>query len=73
MPPGFKVVKRIEDDSEGFEPVDVELGIFNVRVMGFELDVGVELLSDFFGYLELISALVYEEGDMGGAPEPWTS
>jgi hypothetical protein len=33
MAPGIKVIKRIEDDSEGFEPVNVELGIFDIGVV----------------------------------------
>jgi hypothetical protein len=33
MAAGIKVIERIEDDSKGFEPVDVELGIFDIGVV----------------------------------------
>lgn len=33
MAAGIKVIEGIEDDGESFEPVDVELGIFDVGVV----------------------------------------
>jgi hypothetical protein len=33
MAAGIKVIERIEDDGESFEPVNVELGIFDVGVV----------------------------------------
>lgn len=60
MSSGFEIVQRIEDDSESLEPVDVKLGIFYVGVVGFELDVWVEFLSNFFRYLEIYEYLYKE-------------
>lgn len=51
MSPRFKVVKSIEDEVEALEPVDVELRVFDVCVMRFELDVRIELGSGLFGNL----------------------
>jgi hypothetical protein len=42
------IVKRIEDDVETLEKVDVELRIFDVRVVGFDVDVRVELARRLF-------------------------
>lgn len=51
MAPGVEIVERIEDDGKGFEPIYIELGVFDVGVVGFEFDVRVELLGDIFRYL----------------------
>ena len=48
MAPSIKVVQRIEDKIEPFEPADVELRIFYVGMMRFELDMGVKFCSGFF-------------------------
>lgn len=42
MAPSIEVVERIEDDAELFEPVDVELSFFDVRMVGFYLDIRIE-------------------------------
>ena len=47
----LKVVKRIEYEVEGAKPVDIELRILDVRMIGFYLDVGVEALRSIFRYL----------------------
>ena len=43
-----KVVQRIEDDIEAPKPRNIEVGIFDVRMVRFELDVGIELMRGFF-------------------------
>jgi len=47
----IEVIERVEDDVELLEPCDVELRVLDVVVVGFDLDVGVELLRRFFGNL----------------------
>ena len=42
MAAGVEVVERIEDEGEGLEPFDVELGVLDVGVVGVEGDGGVE-------------------------------
>ena len=48
MPSRIKVVKSIEDNREPLEPFYIELRIFNVGMVRFELDVRVELRGAFF-------------------------
>jgi len=47
MPPCLQVVQRVEDYGESTEPLDVELGVFDVRMVGDDLDCLVEFLGDF--------------------------
>ena len=42
MPSRIKVIKGIEDNCETLEPFNVELRIFDVGMVRFELDVRVE-------------------------------
>ena len=42
MPSRIKVIKGIEDNREALEPCYVELRIFDVGMVGFQLDVRVE-------------------------------
>lgn len=42
MASGIEVVERIEDEVKALEPVDVELGVFDVGVVCLDIDVGVE-------------------------------
>ena len=42
MPPCIEVVQGIEDDSESLEPINSELRIFDVRMVSFDFDVGIE-------------------------------
>lgn len=42
MPPRLQVVQRVEDDIEFLKPVNVELRVLDVRMVRFELDVGIE-------------------------------
>ena len=45
---GVEVVEGIEDESEGLKPFYVELGVFDVGVVGGEGDGGVEFRGCFF-------------------------
>lgn len=45
MTAGVKVVESVEDEVEALEPVDVELGVFDVGVVCLDIDVGVKLSS----------------------------
>jgi hypothetical protein len=47
----INIVKRIEDDVEALEKVDVESRIFDVRMVGLDVDVRVELARCLFCYL----------------------
>lgn len=47
----IEVVERVEDDIELLEPCNVELRVLDVIVVGFDFDVGIELLRRFFGNL----------------------
>jgi hypothetical protein len=51
MAAGVEIVQGIEDEVEGLEPFNVELGVFDVGVAGGEGDGGVEFGSGFFGDL----------------------
>jgi hypothetical protein len=48
MSPRIEVVQRVEDDVEGLEPRDIESRIFDVVVVCFNLDIGIELASRLF-------------------------
>ena len=60
MPPGIEVVEGVEDEGEAREPVDAELGVFDVGVVGDDLDRGVELVGRFFGDL-VVSAIARDD------------
>ena len=47
MSPRVKVVQRIEYNRECLEPINVELWIFDVRMVGFDLDVRIEFFGGF--------------------------
>ena len=53
MASSIEVVESVENDIELAEPSHVELRIFDVGVVGFELDV--ELLGDFLRNLGIVS------------------
>ena len=55
MASSIEVVESVENDIELAEPSHVELRIFDVGVVGFELDVWVELLGDFLRNLGIVS------------------
>lgn len=61
MPTGVQVVQGIEDDVKLGEPVDVELTVLDVRVVGFEFCAGLKLLGDFFGDLRKRYSSISEE------------
>lgn len=47
----IEVIEGVEDDIKCLKPCNVELGVFDVVVVGFNLDVGVELMRRLFGNL----------------------
>jgi len=49
--PRLQVVERIEHEVEAAEPLDAELGVFDVCMMGDNLNCAVELLGDLLGDL----------------------
>lgn len=48
MPPRIQIVQRIKNDLKALKKLDVELGVFNVCVVGFELDARIELRRGLF-------------------------
>lgn len=48
MPPRIQIVERIENNLEALKKFDVELGVFDVCVVGFELDARIELRRRLF-------------------------
>lgn len=48
MPPRIQIVERIENNLEALKKFDVELGVFDVCVVGFELDARIELRRGLF-------------------------
>ena len=53
MPPRIEIIKCIEDDAERLEPINAELRIFDVRMMGFDRDVRIEFRRGFLRDLGL--------------------
>jgi hypothetical protein len=51
MTPRIEVVQRVEDQSEGLEPIDIELRVFDVGMMSLELNVRVKLYGALFSNL----------------------
>lgn len=43
MPPRIQIVERIENNVEALKKLDVKLGVFDICVVGFELDARIEL------------------------------
>jgi hypothetical protein len=56
MSPRIKVIQRIENNVECFEPRDIEPSMLDILVVGFDLDIGIELASRRFRNLSMISA-----------------
>jgi len=48
MPPRVQVIQGIEDEIEALKPVDVEIRVFDVCVVCFKFNVGIELPGGFF-------------------------
>ena len=60
MPPGIQIIERIENDLEALKKLDVELGVFDVCVVGFELYGRIELRRGLFrNLIDGSSALMY--------------
>ena len=51
MPSRIEIIEGIEDKREALEPFDIELSIFDVGMMRFELDVRIELGGALLGDL----------------------
>lgn len=51
MPPSIKIIQGVEDNVKRREPVDIELAILDVRMIGLNLGVRLELMRNLFGYL----------------------
>lgn len=47
-----QIVQRVENKSKLLKPFYVELRVFDIRVISFELNVRVEFGSRLFSYLE---------------------
>lgn len=71
MAPRIKVVQSIENNTESLEPCDIELWVFDIIMMRFDLDVGVEPGSGLFGDLEVLALLTVASRPI--SPMPWTS
>lgn len=48
MPPRIQIVQRIKNDLKALKKLNVELRVFNVCVVGFELDARIELRRGLF-------------------------
>jgi hypothetical protein len=48
VPPRADIVEGVEDDIELLEEVDIEPGVFDVRVIRFDLDIGIEFSRRLF-------------------------
>lgn len=62
MAAGIKVVKRVEDETEAFEPIDVELRVLHVGMVRLNIDVGVELSGRFLRDLDEENAGLASDG-----------
>lgn len=51
MSPGIEIIQGVEDNVKRREPVDIELAILDIRMIGLNLGVRLELMRDLFGYL----------------------
>lgn len=60
MAAGIEVIEGIEDDGESFEPVNVELGIFDIGVVRFEFDGWIKPLRNLLRNLKLQLALSFK-------------
>ena len=54
MSPGFQIVQSVEHHGKFLEPIDVELGVFDVGMVSLELHVWIELVCCILGHLHLI-------------------
>ena len=53
MSPCVQIIQRIEDDVETLKPIDVELRVLDVGMVGFELDIRIEFGGAVFRNLEV--------------------
>lgn len=73
--PRLKVVQRIEDDVEALKPFYIELRVFDVGMMCFNLDVRVEAASGLFRDLGNFSQLLLPRHTKvnESLQEPWSA
>jgi hypothetical protein len=55
MTASIEVIQSVKDHMERCKPVDIELAIFNVGVIGFQLCIRPEFTSNFLRDLETTS------------------
>lgn len=48
MPARVQIIERVENNLKALEPCNVEFGVLDVVMIGFNLDVRVESASGFF-------------------------
>jgi hypothetical protein len=52
MPPCLEIVQGVKYELEAAKPSDIELGVFDIGMVGNNLDVRVELLRRFLRNLD---------------------
>ena len=55
MSSSIQIIERIEDEIESLEPIEIELGIFDVGMVCFKLDVRVKFPGRFLCDLNKVS------------------
>lgn len=75
MPPCIQIVKRIEDDVETLKEFEIEVGVLDVCVMRFKLDVRIERRGALFCHLRMESELEVcaQRVDRACSPLLWIS
>lgn len=78
MPPCVHVVQGIEDNVKASKPLDIEVGLFDVCMVCFDLDFGVESLRGLFSNLLVLLRQHYVDARTqyhirGHLPMPSTS
>ncbi len=54
MSSGFQIIQSVEHHGKILEPVDIELGVFDVGMVSLELHVWIELVCCILGHLYLV-------------------
>lgn len=54
MSPGIQIIQGIKHHVESFEPLDVEVQVLDVGMVGLQFDVGIEFPSRFLRDLSFI-------------------
>jgi hypothetical protein len=71
----IEIVEGVKDDVKLLKPRDAELRVLDVVVVGFDLDVGIELLRRFFRNLLWCQRMPSHlaKGLWSSVPMLWTS